>query len=162
MLTLIAAVAKNRVIGRAGKIPWNIPEDMKHFREMTTGNVIVMGRHTYEEIGHPLPGRMNYLISTKLQIEEENCHTVTDLREVLEREPDREVFICGGQSLYEEALPLADRLCLTELDYEVEGDTWFPDWHGQFRQIKRTPAAESPSVYFTEWVRKDLLLTHGR
>ncbi len=125
-LAIIAAVAKNHVIGRAGRIPWDLPEDRAHFRELTMGNIIVMGRRTYEEIGHPLPGRITYILSSTRWTEEENCHTVSSLSEVLGREPDRDIFICGGASLYQEALPLADRIYLTELSWEVAGDTYFP------------------------------------
>ena len=126
-IAIIAAVAKNRVIGRDGRIPWDLPEDRAHFRELTMGNVIVMGRRTYEEIGHPLSGRTTYILSSTLQIEEENCHTAASLAEVLEREPERDIFICGGASLYQEAMFVADRLYLTELSWEVEGDTYFPE-----------------------------------
>lgn len=125
-IAIIAAVAKNRVIGRDGHIPWDLPEDRRHFRELTEGHMIVMGRRTYEEIGHPLPGRITYLVSSTSRVEEENCHTVTSLEEVLRREPDRKIFVCGGAMLYQEALPLADRLYLTELSWEEEGDTCFP------------------------------------
>ena len=121
-IAIIAAMAKNRVIGRAGRIPWDLPEDRAHFRELTMGNVIVMGRRTYEEIGHPLPGRITYILSSTRWFEEENCHTVSSLSEVLGREPDRDIFICGGASLYQEALPLADRIYLTELFWEMAGD----------------------------------------
>ena len=106
-IAVIAAVAKNHVIGRAGRIPWDLPEDRAHFRELTMGNIIVMGRRTYEEIGHPLPGRITYILSSTRWTEEENC-------------------ICGGATLYQEALPLADRIYLTELSWEVAGDTYFP------------------------------------
>lgn len=123
---IIAAMAKNRVIGRQGRIPWDLPEDRAHFRELTVGNVVVMGRRTYEEIGHPLPERMNYLVSSTYHIEGTNCQTVTSLGEVFLREPERKIFICGGAMLYQEALPLAERLYLTELSWEVEGDTLFP------------------------------------
>ena len=137
-IAIIAAMAKNLVIGRAGCIPWDLPEDRRHFRELTEGNVIVMGRRTYEEIGFPLPGRINYLVSSTCQIEEENCHTVTSLAEVFRREPDRNIFICGGAMLYQEALPLADHLYLTELSWEVEGDTYFPQIEeGMFRVTER-------------------------
>ncbi len=123
---IIAAMAKNRVIGNQGHIPWDLPEDRAHFRELTMGNVVVMGRRTYEEIGHPLPGRITYLVSATYQIEQEDCHTVTSLGEVFDREPDRDIFVCGGAMLYKEALPMVDRLYLTELSWEVEGDTFFP------------------------------------
>lgn len=138
MIAVIAAVAQNGVIGREGKIPWHIPEDMKHFRELTTGHVVVMGRRTYEEIGHPLPDRMNYLISSTLRMDRPDCRTVHCLSEVLERERGRDIFICGGRMLYEEALPIADKIFLTQLSYPVEGDTFFPDWDtSKFTPVSR-------------------------
>lgn len=138
MVAIIAALAKNRVIGKAGKIPWDLPEDREHFRKLTMGHIIVMGRRTYEEIGHPLPGRKTYLISSTLRVEEQNCHTVKSLSQVLEKEKGEHIFICGGAMLYEEALPLADRLYLTELDWEEEGDTFFPNVEtASFREMKR-------------------------
>lgn len=126
MIAMIAAVAKNRVIGRGGCIPWDLPEDRAHFRELTWGKIVVMGRRTYEEIGHPLPGRTTYRISSTLHREEGGCHTAASLEEVLRRERGRDIFICGGAMLYQEALALADHLFLTELSWEVEGDTYFP------------------------------------
>ncbi|MCH5251467.1 MAG: dihydrofolate reductase [Lachnospiraceae bacterium] len=126
MIAIIAAMAKNRVIGHNGKIPWDIPEDREHFKKLTMGNIVVMGRKTYEEIGHPLPGRTTYLVSATKQVEEKNCHTVQSLREVVERERGQNIFICGGVGLYKEAMKVADCIYLTELDAEVEGDTLFP------------------------------------
>lgn len=138
MVAIIAALAKNRVIGKDGKIPWDLPEDREHFRKLTMGHIIVMGRRTYEEIGHPLPGRKTYLVSSTLRVEKQNCHTVKSLSQVLEKEKGEHIFICGGAMLYEEALPLADRLYLTELDWEEEGDTFFPNVESaSFREMKR-------------------------
>ncbi len=163
MIAIIAAVAKNGVIGHKGKIPWSLPEDLKHFRELTTGNggsmdaeaknVIVMGRRTYEEIGHPLPDRMNYLISSTLHVEGENCRTAASLAEVLELEAGQNIFICGGQMLYREALPVADRLFLTELSWPVEGDTFFPSWNREnFRlTAKKACPNEIGQAWFCEY-----------
>ena len=83
MIAMIAAMAANRVIGRDGKIPWHLPEDMERFRRRTMGHVVVMGRRTWEEIGHPLPGRMTYLVSSRLHIKEENVVTVPSLTEAI-------------------------------------------------------------------------------
>jgi len=152
MVALIAAMAKNRVIGKAGKIPWNLPEDMAHFRELTMGHVIVMGRRTYEEIGHPLPGRRTYLISSTMQVEDENCHTVLSLQEVLKREKDNDIFICGGAMLYREGMEVADRLYMTEIDQEIEGDTYFPEINlDQFEVVDRQE--QSGGFAFVEYRR---------
>lgn len=135
MIYIIAAVAKNRVIGNEGKIPWDLPEDREHFKNFTMGHSIVMGRRTYEEIGFPLPGRMTYLVSSTRREEGENITTVKTLSEAItlagQRETpegeEKKIFICGGERLYEEALYLADCLYLTEIHEEREGDAFFPE-----------------------------------
>ena len=128
MIAIIVAMSENRVIGREGKIPWDLPEDRKKFQMLTMGNAIVMGRRTYDEIGHPLPGRMTYLLSGTKKVELENCHTVQSLEEVWEKEKNtgRDIFICGGASVYEEALRNTDKIYVTKLLEKVEGDTFFP------------------------------------
>lgn len=159
MIAIIAAMAKNRVIGRAGRIPWNLPEDMRHFRELTLGHIIVMGRRTYEEIGHPLPGRTTYLISSAIQVEKDNCHTVSSLEEVLQRESDNDIFICGGAMLYQEALPHATYLYLTELEEEVEGDICFPEFDvNDYEVVDRVPQTDASGAYsysFVTYKRKN-------
>lgn len=152
MIAMIAAVSQNGVIGREGKIPWDIPEDRKHFRELTMGNVIIMGRHTYEEIGYPLPGRFTYLVSSTLQVETENCCTVSSLEEALEQAEGRDVFICGGASLYEEGMFLADTLYITEVPCEVEGDVYFPKIDTMvFEEVER----EEGKVDFVTYKKRD-------
>lgn len=126
MIALIAAYAKNRVIGRDGQIPWQLPGEQGRFRELTTGKIVVMGRRTYEEIGRPLPDRQTILISKTLRVETENCTTVDSLAEALALAGDRDVFIAGGEQLYREALPLADVLYLTTVEAEIQGDRYFP------------------------------------
>lgn len=126
MLAIIAAYAQNRVIGREGRIPWKIPGEQLRFRELTLGDAVVMGRRTYEEIGRPLPGRMNFVVSSTQNFDGENCRTVASLAEAIALAGDRDVYIAGGAKLYEEALPLADRLYITEIGCTVEGDTFFP------------------------------------
>lgn len=132
MLAIIVAYAHNRVIGNKGQIPWQIDEDKKHFKKLTTGNVIVMGRRTYEEIGRPLPNRHNIIVSNTATYAAANCTTVTSLNQALEYAaqnfPDKTVFICGGASLYREALPLAQKLYITKIDAEYPGDTFFPQF----------------------------------
>lgn len=142
MIYLVAAVAKNGVIGNQGKIPWNLPEDREHFKELTMGHIIVMGRRTYEEIGFPLPGRTTYLVSSVRREEGEHITTIQSLREGIEKAGEEDVFICGGACLYREALPLAQGLYLTELDTEVEGDTFFPEFDKNiFQEISREKRA---------------------
>lgn len=151
MISIIAAYAKNRVIGKDGRIPWKIPGEQKRFKELTTGNVVIMGRRTYEEIGRPLPNRQTYLISSTLRVEEENCHTVDSLDEAIRLAGDREIFISGGGMLYKEALPMADRLYITEIDLDVEGDAFFPEYSkDDFTVIGRElHDGEIPYAYIT-------------
>lgn len=131
MIAIIAAMAANRVIGRDGKIPWHLPEDMKRFRELTMGHIVVMGRRTWEEIGKPLSGRVTALVSTSCQIQTETMFTVPSLAEAIRQSkniyPDKDIFLCGGETIYKEGMMFADRIYLTVLDREVEGDTYFPE-----------------------------------
>ena len=130
MISLIAAMSKNRVIGRGGKIPWHLPADLKHFKEITTGHPVIMGRKTYESIGHALPGRTNIVLSRTPSFNPPDAATVPSLKEALDltRGVD-EVFIIGGQSLYEQALPFADRIYLTVVNIETDGDAFFPEFN---------------------------------
>ena len=125
---MIAAYAKNRVIGIKGRIPWDIPGEQSRFRELTLGNVVIMGRRTYEEIGHPLPGRYTIVISRTKRFEAENCTTMRSLKEALEAAGERDIFISGGERLYREAVETADVLYITEVNAEPEGDTYFPEF----------------------------------
>lgn len=123
-LALIAAVAKNRVIGSHGTIPWHISDDLKRFKRLTMGSPIVMGRKTYESIGRPLPGRRTIVI-TSGTIEGVECYP--GLHEALSALKDQErVFVIGGGTLYAQALPQADELYLTHVDAEPPGDVLFP------------------------------------
>ncbi len=128
MIAIIVAYSQNRVIGRDGRIPWKIPGEQLRFRKLTLGNAVVMGRRTYEEIGRPLPGRLNIILSTTQRYEGENLLTAASLEEAIALAGDRDIYIAGGAKLYEEALPLADRLYITEIHRQVEGDTFFPNF----------------------------------
>lgn len=126
-LAMVAAVAKNRVIGLKGKLPWHIPEDLKHFRTTTLGHAIIMGRLTYDTVGKPLPKRRNIVVSRQ-PLTLVGCETAQTLEQAiaLARSTDDEPHIIGGGQLYTLALPLATRLVLTEVQQEPEGDAWFP------------------------------------
>lgn len=137
MISLIAAVAKNRAIGWRGKIPWHLPADLKHFRETTMGHPVVMGRKTYESLGKTLPGRTNIVLTrTHLkntaspEFNPPDAATVPSFKEALDlTDGAGEVFVIGGQSVYEEALPFAEKIYLTLVDAEVDGDTFFPEFN---------------------------------
>ena len=152
MISLIVAYAKNHVIGNKGCIPWRIKGEQKRFKELTTGNVVIMGRRSYEEIGHPLPNRMNIIVSNTKRFEAENCMTASSLEEAIRLAGDREIFISGGARLYEEAMPLVEKMYVTEIECEIEGDTYFPDFDKeQFDKeiVERHDEGETPYTYVT-------------
>lgn len=126
MIALIVAYAKNRVIGDRGCIPWKIQGEQSRFRELTTGNVVIMGRRSYEEIGEPLPNRTTIVVSSTKKFKSENCYTASSLQEAIELAGDRDVYISGGARLYEEVLPIVEKMYVTEIDKSIDGDTYFP------------------------------------
>ncbi len=130
-VTLVAAIARNGVIGVDGGLPWHLPDDLRRFKELTLGHVLVMGRKTYESIGHPLPGRTTIVVTRSpswdsAAAEVRVAGSVSDAIEAAAALDD-EVFVVGGAQVYAAALPLADRLELTWVDAEPEGDTTFPE-----------------------------------
>lgn len=144
-IALIVAMAENRVIGRAGGLPWRIPADLKFFKAKTMGKPIVMGRRTFESIGKPLPGRANIVVTRSVARFPEGVELARDIDSALALAQRRareagadEIMIIGGAALYEEFLPRADRLYLTEIHESVDGDTFFPEFdrHG-WREIAR-------------------------
>ena len=143
-LSLVAAVARNGVIGRGGTIPWRIPEDARRFREVTMGHPVVMGRRTWESLPErfrPLPGRRNVVVTRNAGWHAEGAERAGSLPDALELVAEAlRVCVIGGAQLYAEALPLADELLLTEIDAEVEGDTFFPAFdRAGFEEISREP-----------------------
>lgn len=129
ILSLIAAMASNRVIGDKGGIPWKIPGEQKMFKEITLGHTVIMGRKTHESLGGPLPGRTNIVITRQVNYQAPGCAIAHDLAAAIEAcaQNEEEAFICGGGQLYHEALVMADRIYLTVLSREVAGDTYFPE-----------------------------------
>lgn len=141
-LSIVAAVARNGVIGREGGIPWHIPEDMARFRALTTGHPVVMGRKTWDSLPdrfRPLPGRRNVVVTRNPVWTADGAERAASLDTALELLDDPEtVFVIGGASLYDQALPLADDLELTEVDLEPEGDAFFPAWDREaFEEMSR-------------------------
>ena len=134
MISLIVAFAKNNVIGKDGKIPWNIEGEQSRFKELTTNNIVIMGRKTFEEIYQklqkPLPNRINIVISKTKKYDFENCFTFDSLDAALDfckkKFPQKDIFISGGAALYQKALPIVEKMYITEIDLEVPGDTFFP------------------------------------
>ncbi len=126
-IVLVAALARNRVIGAAGVMPWRLPADLKHFKAVTLGHPVVMGRRTFESIGRALPGRRNIVVSRSLAEAPEGCELARSLDEAIEIPGP--VMVIGGGELYAQALPRARRMELTLVDVAPEGDTLFPEWH---------------------------------
>jgi len=139
-IALIAALAENRVIGRDNQLPWRISADLKHFKALTMGKPIVMGRKTWESIGRPLPGRKNIVVTRDPAYQAEGCQVVHSIERALDvAGGSDEVMIIGGAGLYQQVLGRADRLYLTRVKAEVDGDTWFPEidpqqWHEVARE----------------------------
>ena len=138
IISIIAAMAENRVIGRGNEMPWDIPSELHQFKERTMGHPVIMGRKTFESIGHPLPGRTNIIISGQQEFAPEGCIVVRDLQAAITAgEGASEVFICGGESVFREAITLADRIYLTIIDEEFEGDTVGPEIPDDFVEVQR-------------------------
>ena len=139
-VVIVAAVAANGVIGRGGGLPWYLPDDLRHFKEVTLGGTLVMGRRTYESIGRPLPGRETIVVTRRADWSEEGVEVAHSLGEALAAAADRggDVFVVGGGEIYAQAVPFADVMELTEIHDEPEGDTYFPsvDW-SEWRQTRR-------------------------
>lgn len=130
IISTIVAVAKNNVIGKDNDIPWYLPADLKYFKKITTGHHIVMGRKCYESIGRPLPKRTNVVVTRNPFFIATGClvtHNVAEAVQLAETNGEEEVFIIGGGQIYEIALPHVDRIYLTEVDLEIEGDIFFPE-----------------------------------
>ena len=129
MVGLIVARSTNNVIGKNGQIPWKIKGEQRQFRELTTGNIVVMGRKSYEEIGHPLPNRKTIVVSKSKRFEDDNLTTVSSIKEAIEIAGNQDIYIAGGYGLYKEAIPLVDKMYITEMHIDVEdGDVFFPEF----------------------------------
>ena len=128
MVSLIVAYDRNKLIGKGGKMPWFIDGELRRFRELTTGNVVIMGRKTIEAIGKPLPNRVNIVISRDKNYD--GCIMARSFDEAVEkaRETGLEIYITGGSTVYAPAIDIVDKMYITEIDAEYEGDTYFPDF----------------------------------
>lgn len=132
IISLIAALAKNRVIGKNNDLPWRLPDDMKYFMETTQGHCVIMGRKNYDSLPlkfRPLANRTNIVVTRQQNFKAEGCivvHSMDDALNVARQHHEKEVFVMGGAEIYAQALPIANRLYLTEIDAEIEGDTFFP------------------------------------
>lgn len=131
-ISIIAAVAKNGVIGKDGKLPWKLSDDLKNFKKLTKGHVVIMGRKTYESIGKPLPDRINIVLSRNTDYKDEGIIVCTTFQEAIDNAKklqDDEIFVIGGEAVFNKALKKADKLYLTHVNANLDGDTFFPSWN---------------------------------
>ena len=159
MISIIAAVAQNGVIGDKNALLWHISEDMRFFKRTTSGHPVIMGRKTYESLGRPLPNRTNVVIS-RTQREIEGCTVVGSLEEAVALFPkEEEVFIIGGAQIYALALAIADKMYLTRVYHDYQGDTSFPKWDSDEWQLSNKESFECGEKYphpfsFETYIRK--------
>ncbi len=155
IISMIAAMDRNHLIGNKNQLPWHLPADFAHFKSTTMGKPIVMGRKTYESIGKPLPGRVNIVLSRNPETQFEGVVCVSHFDDALAAVPDaQEIMIIGGSTIYEMLLPQADRLYLTYVEAEFEGDAWFPEFEkSQWQETEsRTCPADEKNTYDCRFV----------
>lgn len=164
-VAMIAAMAKNRVIGVDNQLPWYLPEDLKFFKRMTQAKPLVMGRKTFQSIGRPLPGRLNIVVTRDPDFAHDGIRVCHDLPSALALADQQatidgveEIMVMGGAEIYAQALERASRLYLTEVDIEVEGDARFPELDmGEWQEMQRVPGTPSegqPAYDFVEYHRR--------
>lgn len=152
-LSIIVAMDKNRLIGGENKLLWNIPGELKRFKEITTGHPIILGRKTHESIGRVLPNRTNIIVTRDPDYKVEGTIVVHSLEKALEKAKSEpgcdEIFVIGGGQIYAQALPMADRLYVTIVDGDYEGDTYFPDYSDFTKVVEEKDFNESEIKYKT-------------
>lgn len=161
-LSILAAMASNRVIGRNNVLPWHLSADLKRFKALTMGQIIIMGRKTYESIGRPLPGRINIIISRQLDFAVAGATVTGSIEEALTTcllYQEKEIFIIGGAEIYQQTLAYCHRLYLTEIQQEFEGDAFFPefdrnDWYETVREKHVMEDGNGLAYYFVVLERK--------
>ncbi len=159
IISIIAAIAeKNRAIGKDNKLLWHIPEDLKHFKNLTAGHVVIMGQKTFESLGKPLPNRANIVISNDPEFNPSGVVVARSIEESVAKAQEiekEEIFICGGGSIYEQFMPLADKLYLTLVAGDFEGDVLFPDYSEFKKIIKEEKSSDGKYNYkFIELIRE--------
>ena len=156
MLSIIAAMSKNRVIGKKGDMPWHLPKELAYFKKITRDSTIIMGRKTFDSIGYALPERRNIVLTRNANWSAQDCDHYSNLASALNTtDTTQNNFIIGGAHLFNEALPLADRLYLTVIDTELEGDTYFPQWDASEWELinsTSTPIDDAHQYAFTAMV----------
>jgi dihydrofolate reductase len=151
-VSIIVAMAENRVIGLKNQLPWHLSADLKRFKQITMGFPIIMGRKTYESIGRPLPGRQNIIISRNPSFKAEGCQVFHDLDDAIQMAVSayEQVFVIGGATLYAEALKWASRIYLTQVHAQIDGDTFFPEFASlDWSETHRETFDDDPTVDFS-------------
>lgn len=156
IISLIAAMDRNRIIGHAGTLPWHLPADLQWFKRHTMGHSLLMGRRTFEAIDQPLRGRRTIVVSRCPDYQAPGCIVATDIAAAIAAaKPAEQLFICGGGEIYRQTLDLAERLYLTELDIEVTGDTFFPEFaNDEFEIVSQEHHVEPFHYSFSIFQRK--------
>lgn len=150
-LAMIVAVGDNGAIGKDGKVPWRIPEDMRYFKTTTMGHAIIMGRKTWDEVGKPLPGRRNLVVTRQPGLTLEGAEVFTNVDDAIRaaRTTDPEPYVIGGSAIYAACFPLVTKIHLTEVHRNVDADTFFPKWdRSEWRETSRRKAEQSEDVEF--------------
>ena len=152
LISIIAAIDRNRLIGVENRLPWRLPADLRHFKRVTMGKPILIGRKTYESIGRPLPGRHNIVVTRDRDFSVEGCTVVSSIERTLAAAgPYPELVVIGGASFYGQLMPVAQRIYLTLIDAEFEGDTFFPVYQPtEWKEVSRDdfqPDEENPYPY---------------
>ncbi|GAB5604378.1 dihydrofolate reductase [Sideroxyarcus sp. TK5] len=159
-LSLIVAMAQNRTIGVNNTLPWRCPEDLKHFKALTMGHHMIMGRKTFDSIGKPLPGRTTVIVTRNAGLQVAGCLVAHSLNDAITAcKDDDEIFIVGGADLYAQALPLVDTLYITEIQQEVDGDAHFPEfdrsaWLEIAREVRSQTEPQPLQFHFVTYQRR--------
>jgi dihydrofolate reductase len=150
MVAMIVAVSENGVIGVDNKLPWYIPDDLKRFKKLTTGNVVIMGRKTYDSIGKPLPNRMNIVVSRNKNLTIKGCLVVNSMVQAIQKAgTDKDIFIIGGGEIYNKGFIFADRIYLTRIHQEVKGGTTFPEIDTEWCWVEKENIKKDGFSYIT-------------
>ncbi|PJE62613.1 dihydrofolate reductase [Candidatus Roizmanbacteria bacterium CG10_big_fil_rev_8_21_14_0_10_39_6] len=153
-ISIVAAIGKNKELGKNNQLIWRISSDLKRFKEITMGHPIIMGRKTYESIGKPLPGRENIVITRNTEYKPAGVtvvHSLHDALKIASKDEKKEIFIIGGAALFKESMTIVDRLYLTIVDATANADVYFPDY-SQYSKVIKTEEGKDSSVSFTYYI----------
>lgn len=159
MINIVAAVSKNRVIGNNGKLPWSLPEDMKFFTKTTNSYPVVMGRKTFESIGRPLKNRINIILTRNENYKKENCIIYNNIEDVVKEFGEENLMVIGGEKIYDQFLPYADKMYITYIDEDFDGDTFFPEFDNKdwikISEEKGIKDSKNPYNYYFRIYKKN-------